>query len=406
MASLKAADLIKSWSKTTSALENGIKSSLGKDIDAKDLKDLEGTYKDWKELLGDAQKKAGKWDEKDDKELDKLKAVLKSQLSNARGYDSDLKKIEQQLAGEAATEKRLKTALLQANDYYRNEVEGKLGDAQEAITQTQFALVREIPKAVNHQFQLACKILTKEFTQSLEPAGVTKDLREFATKNKVPLKDLEADKRLEAFIVGQGRKVRLLLGVIDDLRDRARALEEEVKEKAAESTDKNASPEYRATLNKMLKTYKDAYGELKKGLAATADSVEELEKAKSWVTKAELDALADAANKATSSAEAIFAAVGKFGKQVDASFGDANYSKKLAKNSLTKEDINKFFTPLQTKADELWKKADLIGANAKAEVAVIVKLLQKRGAEYEKSAAGKDVEALKKSIRLLARLGT
>jgi hypothetical protein len=401
---MKAADLIKSWTKTTSTLENGIKNSLGKDIEPKDLKGLESTFKDWKDLLGDAQKKAAKWDEKDDKEFDKFKAFLKTQLSKERAYEGDLKKIQQQLAGEADTEKRLKTALLQANNYYRNEVDGKLADAQEAITQTQFALVREIPKAVNHQFQLAAKILSKEFAESLEPAGVTKDLREFASKHKVPLRDLEADKRLEAFIVGQGRKVRLLLGVVDELRDRARALEEEVKEKAAESSDKNASPEYRAALNKTLKTYKDAYGELKKGFAATEESVEEFEKAKSWITKAEPDALTDAANKAASSAEAIFNAVGKFEKQVDASFGDANYSKKLAKNSLNAADIGKFFKPLQTKADDLGKKAGSLRSDARAEVAVIVKLLQKKATDNEKSAPAKDMEGLRKSIRLLAKL--
>jgi hypothetical protein len=406
MASMKAADLIKSWNKTTSELETGIKSSLGKDIEPKDLKELESTYKDWKDLLGNAEKKTDKWDEKDDKDLDKLQSLLKSQRAKARTYDGDLKKIEQQLAGDAAAEKRLKTALQQANDFYRNDIDGELASAQEALTQTQFALVREIPKAVNHQFQLAARILGKELTECLSTDGITKQLKEFATKNKVQLRDLEADKRLEAFIVGQGKKFRSLLVVLDELRDRAQALEEEVKEKAAESTNKNASPEYRAALNKTLKTYKEAYGELKKSLAATDDSVDELKKAESWINKAELDMLADATTKATSSAEAIFNAVDKFDKQVYASFGDANYSKKLAKNSFTPEDINKFFKPLQTKAGELEKKAGSIRSDTKARVDAIVKFLNKEATGYEKKSTpdeAKDVEALRKSIKLLAK---
>jgi hypothetical protein len=406
MASVKAADLIKSWTKTTATLESDIKSSLGKDIEPKDLKDLQSTYKDWKDLLSDAQKKAGKWDEKDDKDFEKFKSYLKSQLSNAREYDSDLKKIEQQLAAEADTEKRLAAALLQANNYYRHEVQEELRTAEEAMTQTQFALVRELPKAVNHQFQIAAKILSKDFLESLTPAGVTRDLRQIATKHKVALRDLEADKRLEAFIIGQAKKSRTLEDVLDGLRDRAQALEQEVKEKTAESTDKNASPEYKATLNKMLKTYKDAYGELKKGFSATEDSAEELEKAKTWITKADADMLADAATKAISAAEAIFTAVGKLDKQIDASFGDAPYLKKLEKNSLTSADITKFFKPLQAKADDLGKRAGGVRSDAKTEITAIVKLLQKKASEQPKAsdAGNKDLEALTKSIRMLTRL--
>src|ERR1700761_670905 len=167
MASMKAADLRKNWAKTSEVLESGIKKSLGKELDAKDLKDLQDTYKDWKNLLGEAEKKANKWDEKDEKEEEKFKAYLKSQRASERKYENDLKKLDQQVSGDADTEKRLKAALLQANNFYKIEVQKNLDDAHDALTEMQFALVREIPRAIDFQFQRAAKILTKEFIDSL-----------------------------------------------------------------------------------------------------------------------------------------------------------------------------------------------------------------------------------------------
>lgn len=403
MASIKSADFIKSWTKTTAALDTGIKKSLGKDVDAKDLKDLQNTYKEWKDLLGDAQKKANKWDEKDDKDEDKFKAFLKSQAANARGYEADLKKIEQQVSDGADTEKRLKAALVEANNVYRVGVHEKLDEVHDALTQTQMALVRELPKAIDFQFQRAGKILTKEFLDSLTAAGVEKELKTIAAKHKVALRDLEADKRLEAFTVGQGKRARDLDGVMDGLRDRAKAFEQELKEKVAESTNKNASPEYRANLQKLLKTYKDAYGELKKNLSEIEDSSESLEKLKTVVTKAHADDLSDAANKASSSAEAVFNSVDKLQKQVNGTFADGVYLKKLQKYSMTPEDINKFFKPVQAKVDDLAKRAVTVRTDTKDEVSAIVKLLQKKPTNGLKET---EAEALAKSIRNLTKIAS
>jgi hypothetical protein len=393
---MKSAELIKSWTKTTATLDTDIKKSLGKDVDPKDLKDLQNTYEEWKDLLNDAQKKANKWDEKDDKDLEKFKSYLKSQLANAKEYETDLKKIEQQVSSEADTEKRVKGALVQANNYYRNEVNEKLDEVHDALTQTQMALVRELPKAIDFQFQRAGKIMTKEFLDSLTPAGVEKELKQIAAKHKVALRDVEADKRLEAFIVGQGRRARNLDEIMDGLRDRAKAFEQEVKEKAAESTNKNASPEYRANLNKLLKTYKDAFKELKKNFGEIESAAEELEKLKGFVANAAPEQAAEAANKAGSTAEGLFGGLAKLQKQADATFGDGVYVKKLQKYSMTPDDVNKFFKPLQVKVDELTKTASNSRAGARNELTDIVKLLQKKPANEE----------ITKSVRALTRIAS
>ncbi|HEX4772963.1 MAG TPA: hypothetical protein VH351_19165 [Bryobacteraceae bacterium] len=401
MASVKSADLIKSCTKAAATLDTGIKKSLGKDVDSKDLKDLQSVYKQWKDLLAEAQKKASKWDE-DDKDEDKFNAFLKSQMADARGYEADLKKIDQQVSDGADTEKRLKSALLEANNFYRVEVHEKLDEVHDALTQTQMALVRELPKAIDFQFQRAGKILTKEFMNSLTAAGVEKELKQIAAKHKVALRDLEADKRLEAFTVGQGKRARELDGVMDGLRDRAKAFEQEMKEKEAESSNKNASPEYRANLNKLLKTYKEAYGELKKNLSEIEGASEELDKLKGFIGKAAADELSEAASKAGTTAENVFSALNKLEKQTDATFSDGIYRKKLEKYSMTPEDINKFFKPLQAKVLSVAERAGTARASTKGDVAAIVKLLQKPHGQLEPT----EEQTLTKSIRSLNRLAS
>lgn len=348
----EAASLLDSFDDVSTRFERKLGEAKNS-VDPKKLHELELLQKEWANFLQKGvklEKEWGKEKTKDEKEYGKFVLMIKAQTRSSNAYKGQIDKIGKQGDGNA------KKALAQMEDLYGKEVGGLMDRAETAITNMHHAIVREFPKAATANFRIAADILSKDVEPVLK--NFDKKLAEFAAKNGVTFEYLKKEaaselKKIEALSTELEKRFKDLDHHLDGSRDELRALEEEAKEKESASTNKNASKQYTANLNKLLKEFKESRTELAKNLKTAEDALEEIADASARMKAENPEQMLVFVEKAAGRGLELFKTAKQFDKDWEAQLSGGAIKKKLAKYQIDKEDEKKFFKPVSVKAEVL-----------------------------------------------------
>lgn len=385
----EAKDLTKELDKISKDLEKRI-ASAGKDTDAQKLKELRSLKDKWDELSSKSVKVQLEWKKikngKDEKEYATFTKFVNSQVVAGRKTEDQIDSLELEMKSDAKGAAAVKKALEQADKFFHTELPALLDEAEKAISNMHHAMVREFPKAASANFRIAADILSKKVEPLVGKDGIEGILSDFAKKNGLGANDLKKESlakekltaemvlrgRIDVFANGYQKRAAELDKHLDEVRDELKALEEEAKDKAAASTDKNASKQYTAHLNTLLKGYKDAYKEIQKNFSQAETLLEAIATAGKKLNLGNPKEAAKLAEKASSQGEELFTALKNLNKEISTDFSPDPVKKKLKKYEISKADEKKFFDPVLDKVDKVQQELNTVAKNAKTELQNIV----------------------------------
>ncbi len=378
MALAKAADLKRDGEKATGLLEKGIEAYSKGKPDAKGLKVLQSQYDKWKDILVTAEKKKQKWDETDVKEQLKFEFFLKEFKAIGKKFDAEFKNLANAIPG---YERALKYAQTKLTALLESELGDPLKEAQDAITQAQFAFVRENQKAINHHYAIAMKILSKELPALFTPAGEQKLIKEVAENTKVVAEDLAADPGIKKELAALTTQFKTLCVALKNLQGDVEELEKEMKLKEGSSTDINASKEYKEQLSALQKDFLAGLQKSTKFLKQARSHMVAIVKLEDAATKVDQGDAGELAKEIHATGREIASALKEVYEELDTKLGVRNrkYEARLHKAGIVKGDIQALFVPLAAKGLKYAGEADRLWADIPGRLQAMLKNMQALG---------------------------